>query len=148
MYFGAFHDAMFEVAGVLLPRLLCLSDFTYFIECVVMIVDIWSSEDSVHAYVHFLTMLWVCLTKDGIAVASLPQVKPFNLVAFEKCEGEIRGPATVTATMAPVSFGGNSNWFNGVSLPSTFFPRRGDLSDANNRKVYYDIKMIVIVIVM
>ncbi len=97
MYFGAFHDAVFEVA------------------------DIWSSYDTPESYVSTLTMLWICLTKDGERVAPLNEVKPFNLVAYEKCDGDIRGPATFTETMAPVSLEGNSNWF-GVSLPTSFIP--------------------------
>lgn len=124
MYFGAFHDAMFEVAGTwlaLLPPPLPLP-------CIIAIAracvraDIWSDDDSVQAYVHVLTMLWVCLTNDGVGVRVLSEVRPFNLVAFEKSEGEIRGPATKTMTLAPVSLYGNSNWQGGVTLPWTFFP--------------------------
>ena len=85
------------------------------------VADIWSSNDAVESYVHVLTMLWVCLTTDGVRIASLREVKPFNYVAFEKCEGEIRGPATRTATLAPVSLEGNSNWHGGVALPATWY---------------------------
>ena len=54
-------------------------------------------------------------------MASAADVKPFNEVTFHKSEGSIRGPATRTQTLAPVSLYGNSNWGN-VALPSTFFP--------------------------
>lgn len=69
-----------------------------------------------------LTMLWICLTSDGVNVLPLNAVKPFNTVAYAKCEGSVRGPAVRTETHAPVSIIGNSNWFGSVSLPTTFFP--------------------------
>lgn len=97
MAYGAFHDAMFEVA------------------------DMWTSFETTHIYVIFLNMLWICLTTDGLTPRPLEAVPAYNEVAYSKQEGVIRGPATMTQAMNPVSTEGNSNWLS-VTLPSTFFP--------------------------
>jgi hypothetical protein len=76
----------------------------------------------------------MCLTTDGVTVASLNAVKPFNVVAYAKQEGDIRGPATLTATVAPVTLQANSNW-DSVALPSTFFPRAPSPDEQDDPKV-------------
>ena len=53
--------------GPQVPSLVSLS-----LMCVVVgSADIWNGYDTVESYVHVLTMLWICLTYDGVAVRTL-----------------------------------------------------------------------------
>jgi hypothetical protein len=35
------------------------------------VADLWTATDRIEEYVHFLTMMWVALTYDGVAARSL-----------------------------------------------------------------------------
>jgi hypothetical protein len=76
---------------------------------------------------------WPCVGLWGFT-----DVRPFNETAYHKSEGRIRGPATATQTLVPVSFDGNSNWNTAVSLPSTFFPEVERLAGPEDGKAVSD----------